>query len=280
MSGGAADAGEGVGARPPSGAGAPGDTGGSLDGGTTTSSAAGLPCDLGQLLATECAACHGSPPLPSALSPLVTRADLLSPAKTAAGKNLAEASLAMIQAGTMPPPPAPPPSPAPLQQWIAAGYPDTGCSTAPGSGSGSSDGGVPDPFGAPPVCTSNRYNRGGESASMDPGEACISCHTRSGGPGFSIAGTVYPTAHEPDTCDGVNGGASVVVTDAAGATFTINVNAVGNFAGSAAVAAPFTVKVVSGAKTRPMLTPLTSGDCNACHTQTGTAGAPGRILLP
>jgi len=29
-----------------------------------------------------------------------------------------------------------------------------------------------------------------------------------------------------------------------------------------------------------MLTPLMTGDCNSCHTETGTNNAPGRIMLP
>jgi hypothetical protein len=31
---------------------------------------------------------------------------------------------------------------------------------------------------------------------------------------------------------------------------------------------------------RIMATAQTSGDCNLCHTQSGTSAAPGRIILP
>ena len=46
-------------------------------------------------------------------------------------------------------------------------------------------------------------NRG--SADMNPGRACITCHSTMNGPSLTIAGTVYPTAHEPDLCNGANG---------------------------------------------------------------------------
>ena len=57
----------------------------------------------------------------------------------------------------------------------------------------------PDPFGVPPTCTSiTTWTRGTSgSGSMEPGMACISRHASSGGeaPAFTIAGTIYPTAH-------------------------------------------------------------------------------------
>jgi hypothetical protein len=31
---------------------------------------------------------------------------------------------------------------------------------------------------------------------------------------------------------------------------------------------------------RDMAATQTSGDCNVCHTQSGTMSAPGRIILP
>ena len=54
-------------------------------------------------------------------------------------------------------------------------------------------------------------NRG--SADMNPGRACITCHSTMNGPSLTIAGTVYPSAHEPNLCNGANGsnGARVVV---------------------------------------------------------------------
>lgn len=115
---------------------------------------------------------------------------------------------------------------------------------------------------------------------MHPGRACISCHEQAGGPQLTIAGTVYPTAHEPDDCDGVAGSVQVVITDADGATQTLRVNSAGNFYSAAAVAMPFHAKVVSGGQERAMSAAQTTGDCNGCHTVDGASSAPGRIMAP
>ena len=40
-----------------------------------------------------------------------------------------------------------------------------------------------------------RGNHG--SPDMNPGRACIACHTTDDGPALTIAGTVYPTASKP-----------------------------------------------------------------------------------
>src|SRR5207253_691976 len=123
------------------------------------------------------------------------------------------------------------------------------------------------------------------SASMNPGIACISCHAATGGeaPLFALAGTVYPTAHEPDLCNGVNGvaaGAQIVIAGADGHMITVTPNAAGNFAYQGSVALPFQARVVYMGRERIMSTPQSSGDCNGCHTPSGSNGAPGRILLP
>jgi len=47
-----------------------------------------------------------------------------------------------------------------------------------------------------------------------------------------------------------------------------------------AVAMPYTAKVKYNGLERVMVASQTTGDCNSCHTQAGTKGAPGRILLP
>ena len=100
-----------------------------------------------------------------------------------------------------------------------------------------------------------------------------------GGPAYTLAGTVYPTAHEPDDCDGV-GGLTVVVTDANGVVTNVTVNQAGNFSSRAKIAAPFHVKVTNGTKERAMAGSLTAGDCNSCHTLAGANGAPGRVMAP
>jgi hypothetical protein len=162
------------------------------------------------------------------------------------------------------------------------------------AGSTGSDGGRTDidsgaEFNAPPKCTSGGFWTKGDtgSADMHPGMSCRKCHVigASGGKKtFDIGGTLYPSAHEPDECNGI-GSASVVITDANGATHTLSVNAVGNFYnndlfGFAAIPKPYTAKVVVGGKTREMVTPQTDGDCNVCHSQQGSQTAPGRLIVP
>jgi hypothetical protein len=112
---------------------------------------------------------------------------------------------------------------------------------------------------------------------MRPGEGCPSCHN------FTIAGTVYPTAHEPNDCNGVTSGSlSVVVTDAKGSVQTLTVDAAGNFYSTTKVVSPFHAKVVSKTSQteRDMTATQSSGNCNSCHTPTGANSAPGRIMAP
>jgi len=143
-----------------------------------------------------------------------------------------------------------------------------------------------DPLTAAPTCTSQTTWTKGENSAMAPGQACITCHrTKGEGPLFPLAGTLYPTGHEPDNCNGVNAalsGARVVVTGANGAVITLTPNAVGNFyATTQSISFPYKVKVVDGqGQERAMLTATSNGDCNACHTQSGASGAPGRVTMP
>jgi hypothetical protein len=138
-------------------------------------------------------------------------------------------------------------------------------------------------FDTPTVCTSTvtwtRGDRG--SASMHPGGACINCHDSGRGPAFTIAGTIYPSAHEPDDCNGISGaGTTVVITGSDGKVTNIAVNDVGNFYSAAAIAMPFNAKIVKGGSERAMVATQTVGDCNSCHTVSGTKSAPGRIVAP
>jgi len=160
--------------------------------------------------------------------------------------------------------------------------------TDPGD-AGADDGAVP-PRGGAITCTSGTYWTQGnkKSALMHPGAACRDCHVVGGLGLFSldVGGTVYPTAHEPIDCNGVGvAGVTLVVTDAKGKVTSLDVNSAGNFwhsdlLGVAPLAKPFKVKVVYAGKEREMVAPLTDGDCNKCHSVTGTNSAPGRILLP
>jgi hypothetical protein len=136
-----------------------------------------------------------------------------------------------------------------------------------------------------PICTSGATWTGGnrESPLMNPGTACIQCHnTGNEAPRFSIAGTVYPTVHEPDLCNGAapSAGVQVVITGADGQTVTLALNAAGNFFTQIAVAMPYRAKVTTATGQRAMTAAQTSGDCNGCHTASGANGAPGRIMVP
>jgi hypothetical protein len=154
-----------------------------------------------------------------------------------------------------------------LETWVKAGMPQGTCAQA-------------EPTSTPEVCTSGktwtRNNHG--SSSMHPGVACINCHeTR--GPRFTFAGTVFPTAHEPDDCNGLSG-VTVTVTDANGRTVTATSNSAGNFDSNRSLTPPLHVTVSKGGKTRAMSGAVSNGDCNTCHTESGAQEAPGRIMSP
>jgi mono/diheme cytochrome c family protein len=194
--------------------------------------------DVKPILKERCTSCHGATPVAGVPMSLVSYADLTAPAKSDPSVTNAAMAVTRMSSTTSPMPPVgQPPATATqiaaLQSWIAAGYPMTGCGTV-----------GPDPFGVPPTCTSNTFWSSGSngSPSMDPGMACISCHASNpDAPPFAIAGTLYPSAHEPDLCDGVNGtgGAIVVITGADGASISLTPNAAGNFSYEGRVALPF-----------------------------------------
>lgn len=250
--------------------------------GAGTGAATGLPCDVQQLLENRCIGCHLGPSPP----PLLTYADLQKPSSDPA-KSLAQKSVERMKSAASPMPPAPAVAPtaaeiATFEAWVTGGAPMGALCTPPPGDAGADGGGVTNPYNTPTVCTSNTtWNNGNEGSSvMRPGGACITCHTMRGGPAYTVAGTVYPTAHEPNDCNGVNGAVTVVVTDANGVVTSIAVNSVGNFNSRANIAAPFHVKVTNGAKVRAMAGALTAGDCNSCHTLAGVNGAPGRVMAP
>jgi hypothetical protein len=160
-----------------------------------------------------------------------------------------------------------------LESWISAGMPKGTCAVAVAS--------------TETVCTSNtQWTRGNhDSPNMRPGGTCISCHNQGEGPSFDVAGTVYATLHEPNDCNGGVSGSgpiTVEITDANGKTYSLAVNAVGNFSMSSrtGLATPYTAKVTANGKTRAMNAAQTDGDCNGCHTERGTQSAPGRIMAP
>jgi hypothetical protein len=249
-----------------------------------------LPCDVATAL-SPCQACHGSPPTESAPFTLQSYADLTQPSPQYPDQTVAQRVVARMQDPTFPMPPNPiglsPQSDIDtIQAWIDSGYaePDgtVTCTPPPGG---------TDPFATDPVCTNGHFNTQFAGVDMFPGQACVSCHVKQFGPALAFAGTVYPTAHEPDDCKGVAvSGAQVIVTDANNATYTANVQTNGDFfmyakprIGGITLVPPYTARLTYQGRERDMtglVTPTTDGDCNACHTETGTNGAPGRILLP
>ena len=254
------------------------------DGGTSTAtngadgSVAGpadLPCDVQQLLATHCTSCHSDPPVSGPMG-LVTYADLSAPSKSDPSKSVAELSLSRMQSSTTPMPPSPAARVsaaeiAAFQAWVSSGAPQGSCATTTSP--------VPGIYDTPVTCTSNttwaQGNRG--SSRMHPGGTCIQCHSSGEGPSFSIAGTAYPSAHEPNDCNGKSG-ATVTIVDAAGKQFTLTTNAAGNFYDTGiTLTLPYHAKVSANGKERAMSAAQTSGDCNSCHTESGANGAPGRI---
>ncbi|EYF06240.1 hypothetical protein [Chondromyces apiculatus] len=258
----------------------------------------GLPCDVSAVLATYCQGCHGAEP--SAPMSLLTYEDLTAGAASDPARSVAELSVERMVSTEAPMPPGSGPT-VPvaevevLRAWIEAGTPRGDC------------GGSGNPGPVATVCTSERQWRMGddnprpgggeldeEGPWMNPGRACIACHTESGE--FDededdedfvlLGGTVYPTLHEPDLCYGVDGNttdARVVITDAQNRTFSLPLQPTGNFylpGDEGPVSFPIKAKVVANGRERVMNTPQSSGDCNGCHTEQGKNGAPGRIYLP
>jgi hypothetical protein len=267
----------------------------------------GVPCDVQQIVRTSCAVggCHA----PTGAHSLSSYEELMKPSEDVPSESRAQQSLAKMRAKVMPPSRnATGGEIGAFEAWATQGYAKVACGSVPmkdagsdasrDSGSSTRDGGSStgsdagdaaapfDPFTASPRCTSAKTSTFFDGSTtppanrfdMNPGKACGTCHTR------TIAGTVFPTAHEPDLCAGINGTAStaqIVVTGANGVSRTLTVASSGNFKGSlVGVALPFSVKVISNGRTRQMGMTLRTGDCNSCHTQTGANGAPGRIVAP
>lgn len=247
---------------------------------TTSGAMSGIPCDVAEILAKSCASCHGTPLIGGAPNRMTTREDLVTISRDDPSRSIAAVSVDRMKDAAKPMPPS---GPAPdadiavLEKWIAAGMPAGTCDKPIEGGSSQYD--------TPVVCTSGMYWTRGDHGSklMKPGGACIDCHTRENeGDFFTAAGTVYPSAHEPDDCNGVaQGAAKVILTGADGKTVTMTVNGAGNFSTASAIKMPYRAKVVDGAgKTREMITPQKDGDCNKCHTEAGAEKAPGRVMAP
>jgi len=266
------------------------DGGGQSGAGGASGSGAGLPCEVEAVLRARCQSCHSAPPASGVPMALISYADLAAPARSDASRRVADVALARMQLGQMPPPPAAPATAvevAGIEDWIARGAMRETCESSVGDAGLPLDGATaPDPYDTTTVCTSGEYWDDGDDDSprMHPGGPCVSCHAQEDGPDFTIGGTVYPTAHEPTDCNGVDGEddveVSVVITDAEGQVLTLEVNDVGNFYTERAIAFPFRAKVVAGGRERHMGAAQMTGNCNGCHTESGANGAPGRIMAP
>lgn len=257
------------------GAGAGGGGGSAGGGGGTVGD--GLPCDVAAVLSSKCASCHAT----GVAVNMATYADLTGPAPSDPTQTLAAVAIARMRSKASPMPPAgsTPATAADIaafETWVAAGLPTGSCGNDGGAGG--------NPYDTPTQCTSGtQWNGRSTGSTMAPGQACIDCHSGGEGPLYTIAGTVYPTAHEPDGCNGLPpnlGQAKVVVTDANGAQTALTVNTVGNFASRTNFAKPYHVKVTLGGNERAMSAAPSSGDCNTCHTEQGDQNAPGRIMIP
>ncbi len=237
---------------------------------------ADVPCDVATVL-SKCTSCHGSTPTGGAPMSLMSTADMKAPSASDPSKTNAEVSVARMQAGTMPPGGGAQGDVATLQAWIDAGYPTGSCTTPDGDGGTSV-------YPGPAVCTKGAGStRNGTT--MRPGEACIACHaSKFDAPTFWVAGTLYPTGRETNDCKGVAGGATVKITDANNAVYNLPVNSAGNFYLADVQApnfkAPYKAEVHVGSDVRAMGAAQTDGDCNGCHGEPPTNGAPGRIVVP
>ncbi len=256
---------------------------------------AGLPCEVAAFVAEQCGACHGETPQGTSQR-LTTRGDFL--ARGVRSETVGQDALLRLRDARSPMPPGallPESRFSAFAAWVGAGMPAGTCDAAP------------EDFDTKTVCTSGVVWKGDDdddddededddlvdpaladgddgSERMNPGRACIDCHTRERkAPRFSVAGTLYPTAHEPDDCfgvDGVSKRARVILTGSDGRDVELAVNEAGNFYSKGAVAMPYRARIVVDGRERAMAAAQTNGDCNTCHSEKGSQGAPGRILLP
>ena len=245
----------------------------------------GVPCDVAQVLAKDCASCHGAKPSGGAPNSMMSYDDLQATSQNDASMTIAEMSIQRMgdHATPMPPDGAKAEDLAILQTWITAGMPRSTetCDATPGMSF----------YDTAHTCSSRTTwdDRGGVSLTlMRPGEPCVECHMQERGPRLFAGGTVYKTAHEPDNCYGETG-VKVVITGSDKVDRTVTVNGSGNFYFPSSIPTPYTAKVISadGKRSRMMKGKQTNGDCNLCHTEAGVQlpkdkqpAAPGRVMAP
>jgi hypothetical protein len=271
-----------------------------------------MTCDVPSAAVTalingKCIKCHGVPPLNATVPSLVTRTQLLTKAPAPnTTQTFADRSLERMKTPNSPMPPLPPQLNPPatareiaaLAAWIAAGTPAGACSVG-------NDGGVnpipdagmnPKPDAGvgpqPTTCASNKFWPANQTMNgnrnMNPGLACKACHgpPLNNGPDFDFGfmGTLFPSLHEKNFCNAPPpAGAVVEILDMNDKVqVTMTVNPVGNFYNNSKATAPspYKAQVRVGNKVIAMKGPQTNGDCNSCHTEQGTMGAPGRVVTP
>ncbi|MCC7070753.1 MAG: hypothetical protein IT383_05490 [Deltaproteobacteria bacterium] len=188
---------------------------------------------------------------------------------------------ALDDCSASPPPPPPPPPP------LEPGGDISEHIGAPSLVAGFSD---RVPSGVTGSCSTDQYWQFGnaESSRMHPGRACLECHQSEGeGPRRGFLGTVTQTVDDSNDCRGVGDVRVDIIDDDDGSVLaTATTNSAGNFIIESstlctqASCPPYRVRLTLDGRTRDMLAPQTSGDCNACHSAAGSEGAPGRIVAP
>lgn len=160
-----------------------------------------------------------------------------------------------------------------------------GSSGDPGGAAGT--GGTGGSTAASKACASGVKTQTTKGEDMNAGRACLSCHK--GKPSLAVAGTVFGAPDQPNSCAAVQpdgspiSGAVMTITDAEGTVVDVDVRAKGNFlikTKDHKLVPPYLAKLTWEGRTVEKQVPVQSGDCNICHTQTGTKGASGRLVLP
>ena len=256
----------------------------------------GLPCEISDIVGKHCVRCHEQPPGAGAPMALVTRADFLAASTLVPQLTNAQRSLVRINSAASPMPPLPyermtAAEKSAFEAWVNADAPAGACEGHPDAGTAMQPGGTT-------CATGTFWNRGTlGSIDMNPGLACRSCHlgqnflnqnpTGVSEPqrAYFFMGTVFPSLHEKDLCNGAPPSGVVEILDSNGVVRQrIGIYAPsGNFFSNSTTAGfpmPYTARVVSNGIAVTMGTPQTNGDCNSCHTEQGLSGAPGRIVWP
>jgi hypothetical protein len=240
-------------------------------------------CQVFTILQEQCWTCHGTTLHDTATDRLLTIADLQAPSVIDPSVSNATRAAIRMETAKDPMPPgktvtATADEIAIFKAWIAAGYPTATCGD-----------GIKDPYAAPVQCSGTQLAiNQQEGEDMNSGRACNTCHEQvnaeQGGdaPLFTLAGTIFPTAHEPDDCRSPAAkGAIVEITDSKGKVVTVTANEAGNFFYKENdLVFPYQARVTFEGRERVMVLPQTNGSCNDCHTETGKQDAPGRVLLP